>query len=404
MRVVLDGAPATLMIEPPLADGVIEAWTFASMRAQASPRQLAFASADQPVAALELAAQRERIRVRRDGSTLRIAANGADVGLDWSEIRPDADGRVRIVAHRADAAEPDVGALMASSIARARRRAAERLRVALPGATGDVVAGLERDIWLEASARTGLDDRARIAMVLALLALNDARGALEVIRAGADAVARDAALSVIAAGAWAAWRGTMLPVDAVREVVTESAAGSSSPGGDALGRSAAALRPFLADQTQAGSGGAAKSAQEPGAGFLEVARMPDVPSGCARLIELVHGTLGVVPDAARARVRLGPRLSPGRSVVEQLVVGDAAIEMVAEVTEDSAAIEVEQTSGGTPFTGILEPRIPARRLRSAFVEATPADLESAADDDGLRARVQIVIDRRRRLVLHFERR
>jgi len=132
--------------------------------------------------------------------------------------------------------------------------------------------------------------------------------------------------------------------------------------------------------------------------------MSGVPTACATLLELVHDRLGIMPDAGRARIRLAPRLRPGRTTLGQLGVGDATIEMVADVGEESATMEVEQTAGGTPMTGILEPRIAARRFRSALVEATAADLESVADDGGFSARVQLVIDRRRSLVLHFERR
>jgi hypothetical protein len=74
------------------------------------------------------------------------------------------------------------------------------------------------------------------------------------------------------------------------------------------------------------------------------------------------------------------------------------------VGNEHASIELEQTSGATPFTAIVEPRVPAGRLRGALVEDTPADLDTARDDGGMTARVQLIIDRRRRLVLHFERR
>ena len=401
-RVVLDGVEAIVSIEPPLAEGTVEAWPFAAMRAQASPRQLAFASADQPVAALELAGQQQSLRIRLDSLSLRISANGAIAGTQWTDVHPDADGRVRIVASRADAPEPDVAALMVRSSARARRRAAERPRVTLPEHASDLLAALERDVWLAASSGNAGDAQGRVAALLALLALNDARGALDVIRAGEAAVAANGALATIAAGAWAAWRGSVLPLDAVRSAVTESMRDPSS-GGGALGSSAAAMRPFVADQSDAARDGA-KVVVDPADGLVAFARMPGVPIACATLLELMHEQLGIVPDAGRARIRLAPRLDAGRTTLEQLGMGDATIEMLAQVGEESATVEVEQTAGGTPITGILEPRLAIGRLRSALVEATPAELDSVPEGAGFRARVQLVIDRRRSLVLHFERR
>jgi hypothetical protein len=55
-----------------------------------------------------------------------------------------------------------------------------------------------------------------------------------------------------------------------------------------------------------------------------------------------------------------------------------------------------------PLTVILEPKVPDRRLRQVEVDGSPATLDTRQDGDGVRVRVQLVIDQPRRLTIGFE--
>ena len=67
-------------------------------------------------------------------------------------------------------------------------------------------------------------------------------------------------------------------------------------------------------------------------------------------------------------------------------------------------IVIDQTDGPTPYRAIVEPRLPAGRIREASVDGAPAELDSAVVDGGMQVAVQLVVDQRRTLVLDYERR
>ena len=254
-------------------------------------------------------------------------------------------------------------------------------------------------------------DEDRMLVALALLALNDASGAALALRGmstpdGADLPA------ALAAGAWAAWRGEVLPLALLRDAGMRwlAAVPASLPAADddwsrcalAFGPAAAEAcdDPRLLERLRA----------RPGTGLpplerlaLTRCRVAPAAASAGEVLRLMHGTLGVVPDAPRGRVRLGPDVATGSWTLEHLALGDATLSLRVEAREvGSVAITVDQTAGAMPLTAILEPRVPARRLRQVEVDGRPATLDARQDGDGLRVSVQLVIDQPRSLTIDFE--
>jgi hypothetical protein len=127
----------------------------------------------------------------------------------------------------------------------------------------------------------------------------------------------------------------------------------------------------------------------------------DGPAG--NILRQMHDTLGLAPDAMRGRLGIRPAAVAGHVEIEQIAVGDAVLSLRAETGAEHATFEVEQTSGGSPATVLLEPWIPARRLTGARVDETSAQLDAVPEASGLRVKVQLVADRPRRLELRYER-
>ena len=91
-------------------------------------------------------------------------------------------------------------------------------------------------------------------------------------------------------------------------------------------------------------------------------------------------------------------------MIERIGAGDAVFRIEARVEAERATIVIDQTDGPTPYRAIVEPRLPAGRIREASVDGAPAELDSAVVDGGMQVAVQLVVDQRRTLVLDYERR
>jgi hypothetical protein len=117
----------------------------------------------------------------------------------------------------------------------------------------------------------------------------------------------------------------------------------------------------------------------------------------------VHRLLGPEPDASRGRLVLRPRPPGGWDVfqVRNLVVGDAAVDVVYRRTDDTHCFEVEQTRGAAPVRVVLEPELEGV-LRCARVDGVGADLTAVPANGRSRVPVQIVLDHRRSVELEME--
>lgn len=244
-------------------------------------------------------------------------------------------------------------------------------------------------------------------LVPALLALNDRPAARNRLTA-----VRDPAARALAAGAWAAWTGDAEALESVRPGLLDWLDGAE--GAEGVERAARAFAPVLhellggapADRPRERAGGDA-------AGALVAATQP-VPARPAgvdperdraifEVVREMHGRWGVVPDAARGRVRLA--FDAANASLANLTVGDAALSFECSLDRQAgrASIVATQQAGQVPLTLILEPRIPgASRVREARIDGRPADLDAQSDGTGIGTRVQLVCDDRRELILDFE--
>ncbi len=287
------------------------------------------------------------------------------------------------------------------------RRAALRPRLTRDGSDAeDPLPFLERTMT---SGLAESDDDARVAVALGLLALNDAHGAaaaLGVVRSDIDDPR-----AALATGAWAAWRGEMLPVVELREAGMRwlrTMAGAAVAVDDELAACALLLAPAAAEaaddiallerlRRRPGQGGSLER-------LASAARVAgEAAAAAGEALTALHGLLGIVPDAPRGRVRLAPDLTEGAYGIDGLAVGDTMLSLRTVNRElGTIAIVVEQTAGAMPLTAILEPRLPARRLRQVEVDGRPATLDARQDGNGLCVSVQLVIDQPRRLTIGFE--
>ena len=425
LRVTIDGIVAEVRVDAGEAGGgAIEVWPFGAERVRGGPAartERVFVAPDHPLVVLEWScAERGAMHVRIDAPNgMRVIAPGAverGSGVVALDIEP---GRaVRVVLTTMDDL-PDVDGLLGAAIARARRRMARRPRLIETRDDGlaiDPLAEADHGMRAAALAKTGdaiathasRDESAGVA--IALLGLNDREPARDLIEAGGVSAA-DVAL----AGAWVAWTGDAAPLaarwselsEAIRALADDGAAGA-----DVWARVALALAPAFADmrgdralddvlRRMPDRPDPAAALAAAGAELRRRGRTAAIAAGAA--LEVLHGALGIVPDAPRGRVRLAPRVGGTRIELGGVALGDAVFAM--RVEPDAAGrvrIVVEQTAGAVPHTAIVEPHVPWRRLTSASVDGVKAALDSSDEAGGLRVRVQVVADHAREIVLDLE--
>lgn len=134
-------------------------------------------------------------------------------------------------------------------------------------------------------------------------------------------------------------------------------------------------------------------------------RGPSTPSGeavdpagaVAAVSSLVHGLLGVEPDAAKGRLRLRPAIPEAwdRLDVQQLRIGDASIDVAYRREGDRHTFRIDQTSGAVPVTLIFEPLLVARRLVAARIDGQTAELDPRPHNQRMLVPVQLVLDAER---------
>lgn len=394
----IDGRRTHLPTAPDAAGGECQVWPFAAVRGAGESREMLFAAPDQPVVAL----------IREHAAPTAMRVSDAPFALS---IVPLGAARHAIVAHDASTDPPHLPSLVAAATARARRRAAQRPVLRTDAPQEDVFAIAEHDLRRQLRrvapgvvALTGASPREHACAVLALYALNEAALADELLRS----MPQDGAAAALAIGASAAWRGTLPDAAPARSAALEwlrSAGMADAQGQDEWHDAALALAPATAEAL-----GALDIAEQ-----LRARRQPPVatvlqrlanaahetPAG--RVLHAMHATVGIAPDAARGRVAIHPLGIAPRIEFDQIAVGDGTLAYRAHVDAERAILEVEQTAGGSPLTVLLEPRVPGRRLRSARVDDTPAELDAVPEESELRVKVQLVADRPRRLELHYER-
>lgn len=443
LHVQVDGGWATVEVVYPRRDraGAGERratrWLFGAERTSAAPDgsgllgERVFAAPDAPLVVLEWEAHAAptelRLRLRQADDIRLDPPLGTSMIDDELRLTLVPGQPARVVVQPASGSALDTDALMAAARARARRRAA--LRPKLESARGDVLADAERALRSSlVRSAAGLrvaapGDEGEARTALALLAVSEpelARAVLAAERIEAGAVA-------LVAGAWAAWTGDGASLDRawpgvaawLDEALRRPSPFNASPAvrGAALSL-APAVAELMADRElslrlrQAALPDAASAlaalaegdaAARPGAPRDAAAGTGSLRDAAAEVLGRIHGEAGVVPDAPRGRVRLGPRASEAGMHLTGLRVGDAVFSMRAVVASPGQAwIALEQTAGATPFTLIVEPWLRARRLIAASVDGVEAQLDSRVEAEGLRARVQLVADHERRILLEFE--
>ncbi|HEX6588244.1 MAG TPA: hypothetical protein VF039_04430 [Longimicrobiales bacterium] len=408
LEVEIDGRRARIRVQPPITSGAVALWPFGAMRTiEAAPdvaatSECVFAAADQPVAMFI-----------RDGEP--IDARRLDVGPAAAPIVIDVvqlDERwSALLMHDRGFGVGDASSIIAATVARARRRAAAR-PIATIGSGTDPFAAAEHE--LRGELRRGTDGAIEMAAplteqiiaVMALHALNDSATANELARSLAAHV--DDAVASLLIGASAAWRGTAPDVAGLRHAASawlRDVAATGTSARDAITSAALATAPAAAEALGATDVLGAlrrQSSVHVVDAWRRLAHDADGSPAAAVLLAM-HGVIGVAPDALRGRVAIRPATVAYDVTVEQIVVGDGVLAFRAEADAECATFEVEQTAGGTPLTLLLEPRVPGRRLRSARVDETAAQLDAFPEESDLRVKVQLVADRPRRLELRYER-
>lgn len=448
VAIEIDGVAATVALDPPLLEGMVDVWPFAASRTDVvGRRDRIVAAPEHPVIILERRTHAEphfEIEARSDdgssgGIGMRIGSTDAARGsIRFEETRTDHGCWLLVACAAADAAGLDARAVQGAAIARSRRRAARRPRVLSSARPTDRLAVAEYELRRLLRREDGrlmvadprqparrLDADSVVAVVVGLLALGDEATARALVQECEPDIVEDHRLAALVAGAFAAWRGSVpataempatpampttsaLPRPGLRAAAAAWIAGDHDSS-DQWTRTAAALSATAAEAM--GDGAlltALRTRTLPDARSAlsslaaEVMDNPVLRTGPGAVLHCIHRELGIVPDAPRGRIGLAPALAPGHISVDQVSVGNAVLRLSADCGPNGASIDVEQTSGGIPVTILLEPIIGAERLTSARVDRTPAELDATRDGSGLRVKVQLVADQPRRLELDYD--
>ena len=138
-----------------------------------------------------------------------------------------------------------------------------------------------------------------------------------------------------------------------------------------------------------------------GVGVWEAFSAYDPPATTGILLAaLVHGWLGIQPDAPVGRLSLAPRI-PGNMtglVVRGIRVGDASLDLEYTRHGSDHCFELIPRSGRVPPLVVFEPVVPAAGVERVLVDHEPADVDAiASGPGGTSVRLQTPADSRRRV-------
>ncbi len=128
-------------------------------------------------------------------------------------------------------------------------------------------------------------------------------------------------------------------------------------------------------------------------------RLIGAPGAASVLGGLVHGVLGLAPDAPAGRVSLSPAFpSHARSFdATNLAVGDCRFGLSYRKDKGSVRFVVEPTRGRVPPLLVLAPTLSANRIDAVRVDGAAADLDVVSRGAGLRVQAQLPLDGARSL-------
>jgi hypothetical protein len=151
--------------------------------------------------------------------------------------------------------------------------------------------------------------------------------------------------------------------------------------------------------------GARDAVLPPAEGFAH----PDAPGllgrrtlHAARLVRaLVRGTLGIVPDAAYGRLRVGPALPVSWQAVEVrgIRAADARVDLGYRREGDRHTFVLRPVAGRVPLTLILEPSLPLEEVRSVELEGERVTVDSFRNEGRVGVRFQFPLDGERTVVI-----
>lgn len=135
----------------------------------------------------------------------------------------------------------------------------------------------------------------------------------------------------------------------------------------------------------------------------EGAHLVGAPGAASLLGGLVHGLLGLAPDAPAGRVGLSPTFPWHLKSFEasNLAVGECRFRLSYCKGASSVRFEVEPTRGRVPPSLILSPTVAATAVGAARVDGAPADLDVRPAGSGVRVQVQLPLDGPRSLEIQM---
>jgi hypothetical protein len=129
------------------------------------------------------------------------------------------------------------------------------------------------------------------------------------------------------------------------------------------------------------------------------------PAAARLILALVHGSLGLEPDATRHRLRIRLRLPAHYTDlrVDDIGFGDGTIGLHVSQAADRFMVRIRQDSGAVPITVLLEPVLAGGiSVLAATVDGTAAALSPRPVADGITVPVQLVLDAHRELLLQLD--
>jgi len=144
--------------------------------------------------------------------------------------------------------------------------------------------------------------------------------------------------------------------------------------------------------------------EDEGAGddlWLVAAAEPDTPTHVAQaitILEVLHGTLGLRPDATFGRAGMAPHCEGLTGfAVEDLRIGTSQCSVTYARASGRHRFEARQTWGVVPIMLVLEPWLPLPSDTPATVDGQPGDPTREAEEGGVRVRLQMPLEAERSL-------